>query len=213
MEATTTIRKMLKDGHIFVPEYQRAYSWDTELGGGKAMHVNVFLSDLEQYVSLPPGAYYFGHFLLERTTGKTADGEEAFAIVDGQQRLTTITIFLAALFAQLRSIRQLSEKEAHLEEDLVRRGHVMRFETVEHDRLFFKDFVVRSVQDRAALHHPYKGEERQRRIRGHRGLHDAKGEPAAHERENRRKDAERGARETGTAQASAERKMPGVFEW
>ena len=79
MEATTTIRKMLKDGHIFVPEYQRAYSWDTELGGGKAMHVNVFLSDLEQYVSLPPGAYYFGHFLFERTTGKTADGEESFA--------------------------------------------------------------------------------------------------------------------------------------
>ena len=142
MEATTTIRKMLKDGHIFVPEYQRAYSWDTELGGGKAMHVNVFLSDLEQYVSLPPGAYYFGHFLFERTTGKTADGEESFAIVDGQQRLTTITIFLAALFAQLRNIRQLSEKEAHLEEDLVRRGHVMRFETVEHDRLFFKDFVI-----------------------------------------------------------------------
>lgn len=142
MEVTTTIRKMLKDGHIFVPEYQRAYSWDTELGGGKAMHVNVFLSDLEQYVSLPPGAYYFGHFLFERTTGKTADGEESFAIVDGQQRLTTITIFLAALFAQLRNIRQLSEKEAHLEEDLVRRGHVMRFETVEHDRLFFKDFVI-----------------------------------------------------------------------
>ena len=142
MEATTTIRKMLKDGHIFVPEYQRAYSWDTELGGGKAMHVNVFLSDLEQYVSLPSGTYYFGHFLFERTAGKTVDGEESFAIVDGQQRLTTITMFLAVLFARLRSIRQLSEKEAHLEEDLVRRGHVMRFETVEHDRLFFKDYVI-----------------------------------------------------------------------
>lgn len=133
---------MLKDGHIFVPEYQRAYSWDTELGGGKAKHVNIFLSDLEQYVSLPPGTYYFGHFLFERTVDKTVDDEESFAIVDGQQRLTTITIFLAVLFAQIRQIRPLKEKESHLEEDLVRRGHVMRFETVEHDRLFFKDFVI-----------------------------------------------------------------------
>ena len=30
MEASTTINKMLAGNRIFVPTYQRAYSWDTE---------------------------------------------------------------------------------------------------------------------------------------------------------------------------------------
>ncbi len=31
MEASTTIKQMLAGNRIFVPTYQRAYSWDTEL--------------------------------------------------------------------------------------------------------------------------------------------------------------------------------------
>ena len=31
MEASTTIKQMLAGNKIFVPTYQRAYSWDTEL--------------------------------------------------------------------------------------------------------------------------------------------------------------------------------------
>lgn len=31
MEASTTIKSMLAGNRIFVPSYQRAYSWDTEI--------------------------------------------------------------------------------------------------------------------------------------------------------------------------------------
>jgi len=44
MEASTTINKMLAGNKIFVPTYQRAYSWDTKFDKSKTQqHVNVFL--------------------------------------------------------------------------------------------------------------------------------------------------------------------------
>ena len=50
MEASTTIKQMLAGNKIFVPTYQRAYSWDTELEKGNSpKQTNVFLSDLEDY--------------------------------------------------------------------------------------------------------------------------------------------------------------------
>ena len=90
MEASTNIQAMLSDGFIFVPNYQRAYSWEKE------KQVTVFLSDIEQYVqSKSKSKYYFGHFLFEKV------GDNKYGVVDGQQRLTTIVVFLSALYEQL----------------------------------------------------------------------------------------------------------------
>jgi uncharacterized protein with ParB-like and HNH nuclease domain len=58
MEASTTINKMLAGNRIFVPTYQRAYSWDTEFDKSKTpKQVNVFLSDLEAYKSSTKSYY------------------------------------------------------------------------------------------------------------------------------------------------------------
>ena len=107
MEASTTIKQMLAGNKIFVPTYQRAYSWDTELDSSKApKQVNTFLCDLEEYNrSATKSKYYFGHFLFEQRS------ENEFGVIDGQQRLTTIVIFLSALFFRLKAIRQLAEHE------------------------------------------------------------------------------------------------------
>ena len=51
MEASTTIRGMIQGNTIFVPDYQRAYSWETDLEGKKRKQVNVFLEDLEDYLT------------------------------------------------------------------------------------------------------------------------------------------------------------------
>ena len=72
---------MLSGNKIFVPTYQRAYSWEDK-------QTKQFLVDLQDYVeSHTASSYYFGHFLFEDK------GSRNFAIIDGQQRLTTITIF------------------------------------------------------------------------------------------------------------------------
>lgn len=139
---------MLAGNKIFVPSYQRAYSWDTEFDNSKTpKQTNVFLSDLEDYNrSSTTSSYYFGHFLFEEKDKTT------FGVVDGQQRLTTIVIFLSALFKKLESIRPLTENEEVAKEDMILRKSAHRFETVDYDKQLFKDYVVNQTKkDRNGL--------------------------------------------------------------
>ena len=141
MEPSTTIRKMMAGNKIEVPSYQRAYSWDTPIENTKRnTQTDVFLSDLEEYSkSNAKSPYYFGHFLFE-------EKKQEFYVIDGQQRLTTIVIFLAALFKRLKGIRKLSEDEQFCQEDMVRRGTIKRFSTVDYDKQLFIDYVIEQTK-------------------------------------------------------------------
>ena len=101
MEASTTIRKMMAGNQIVVPSYQRAYSWDTPVEKtDRNTQIDVFLSDLEEYSkSNAKSPYYFGHFLFEERNKK-------IYVIDGQQRLTTIVIFLSALFCKVENYKK-----------------------------------------------------------------------------------------------------------
>lgn len=142
MEASTTIKQMLAGNRIFVPTYQRAYSWDTELEKSNSpKQVNTFLSDLEDYnKSSTKSRYYFGHFLFEEKEDKK------FGVIDGQQRMTTIVIFLSALFNRLKQIRPLKETELETFEDIIKRNSTYRFETVDYDKQLFKDYVIDQIK-------------------------------------------------------------------
>lgn len=133
---------MLAGNRIFVPTYQRAYSWDTELEKSNSpKQVNTFLSDLEDYnKSSTKSRYYFGHFLFEEKN------EKQFGIIDGQQRMTTIVIFLSALFNRLKQIRPLKETEQETFEDIIKRNSTYRFETVDYDKQLFKDYVIDQIK-------------------------------------------------------------------
>jgi hypothetical protein len=138
MEASSTIKKVLAGNKIFVPTYQRAYSWETEFDKSKPpKQVNVFLSDLEDYnKSQTNSKYYFGHFLFEEKS------DSKFGVIDGQQRLTTITIFLSALFSRLENIRPLTISEKETKEDILKRNLTYRFSTVGYDNQLFRDYVI-----------------------------------------------------------------------
>jgi len=142
MEASTTISGMMRGNRIFVPDYQRAYSWDTEKKESDTKkQVNVFLIDLEDYLhSEVKTPYYFGHFLYEKTE------ENVYAIIDGQQRLTTISLFLCALFNRLKKLRQLTDTEEDLFEDLIKRRGVYKFSTVQYDNQLFRDYIVDGIK-------------------------------------------------------------------
>jgi hypothetical protein len=148
MEASTSIKQMLAGNRIFVPTYQRAYSWDTEFESSKTpKQINIFLSDLEDYNrSTTKSKYYFGHFLFEEKE------VNKFGVIDGQQRLTTIVIFLSALFAQIKQIRPLNETEQETFEDIIKRNSTYRFATVDYDNQLFKDYVIdQSKKDKNGL--------------------------------------------------------------
>lgn len=138
MEASTTIRKMIAGNEIIVPTYQRAYSWETPVERStRKTHTDTFLSDLDEYQkSNASTPYYFGHFLFEEKD------DSKFHVIDGQQRLTTIAIYISALFAKLKTIRELSEIERKNFEDMVKRGGDYCFSTVEYDNQLFRDYVI-----------------------------------------------------------------------
>lgn len=142
MEASTTIRHMIAGNKIFVPSYQRAYSWETEIDKNKSpKQTNVFLSDLDDYnKSSSKTPYYFGHFLFEQKN------KTLYGVIDGQQRLTTIVIFLSALFKRLESIRSFTDDEKECYEDIIRRNSNYRFATVDYDNQLFKDYVIEQIK-------------------------------------------------------------------
>ena len=143
MESSTNISTLLAGNTITVPNYQRAYSWDTDSSSKNPRQVNTFLSDLLDYIkSHSSTPYYFGHFLFEeRSTSE-------YAIIDGQQRLTTTVIFISALYKRLKEIRK-SESIRDFDDDLyvvfcntIKQGTSYRFSTVEYDNQMFRDYVI-----------------------------------------------------------------------
>jgi Protein of unknown function DUF262/Protein of unknown function (DUF1524) len=99
-----TIQKIFSDDFAFsIPPYQRPYSWTTEQAGE-------LLSDLIE--SLPAAGqqdhdtepYFLGSIVLIKQ-----ESRPAAEVIDGQQRLTTLTILFAALRDRLL---QLNYKDA-----------------------------------------------------------------------------------------------------
>lgn len=142
MDSLTNICQMLSGNSIYVPNYQRAYSWDTEFDAGKtARQVNTFLIDLQDYVkSKSSSRYYFGHFLFEEKS------ETRFGIIDGQQRLTSISIFIAALFNRLKELRDLTDEEDFAYKSMIKVGQTYHFSTVDYDNQLFKDYVINRIK-------------------------------------------------------------------
>lgn len=143
MESLTNISAMLSGKSIAVPNYQRAYSWETDLTDKSQKQVNTFLSDLQDYVNSQTSTpYYLGHFLFEeRNTNE-------YAIIDGQQRLTTTVIFISVLYKRLKEIRK-TESFRDFDDDLyvaycntIKQGMAYRFSTVEYDNQMFRDYVI-----------------------------------------------------------------------
>ncbi len=98
------------DGITYViPEYQRPYSWDCIGKSDKNNQVNVVWQDLiEFFESKDSGIYFMGSMVV--IGDETVKRE--FEVVDGQQRLTTLTILFVAikcLLAEVGAKKQLEE--------------------------------------------------------------------------------------------------------
>jgi hypothetical protein len=94
---TASISEFLSgDNTYLVPTYQRNYAWQDE-------HVNQLIEDLESFSLAGEDPYYLlGQVILAPNLVNTADNCK-YAVVDGQQRLTTIYLLLVALQEQFRS--------------------------------------------------------------------------------------------------------------
>lgn len=110
-----TIGKLFRSGiSIRIPAYQRAYSWEEK-------QCKQFLEDL---IEQKAKQYYLGQFLFE------IQGSTLF-IIDGQQRLTTTILFLAA-------IARIKNEAGEKTEDIRDSYLTDVFKTIDDDQLIFK---------------------------------------------------------------------------
>lgn len=106
----TSLRNLLEGTKQFqVPLFQRSYSW-------KKDNWQMLWEDLLMiYDDDSDDPFFMGSIVTQSIPG-TADGISPFIIIDGQQRLTTLTILLAAIRYSLDSENSLKEEiyETHL---------------------------------------------------------------------------------------------------
>src|SRR5947209_15348704 len=91
------IKKIFSDDFVFtIPLFQRAYAWTTEESEELFQDLLRAMDGGEESIDdLPP--YFLGSIVLIKGDEPQAD------IVDGQQRLTTLTMLLAALRSLIKS--------------------------------------------------------------------------------------------------------------
>ena len=143
MEGKLTIHSLFQGTEIHVPDYQRAYSWDTDMTASdsatsSSKQVAVFLNDILDYISFERQThYYLGHFIFEQSDNNI------YNIIDGQQRLTTVEICISALLRRIEELNgQLNDDELTLKEDILTRRTKRHFHTVGYDDSVFADYVI-----------------------------------------------------------------------
>ncbi|UTN04050.1 DUF262 domain-containing HNH endonuclease family protein [Flavobacterium bizetiae] len=121
-----------------VPNYQRAYSWEKE------KQIKQFFTDLKDHPKSVP-QYHLGHFLFETDEYN----KNKFWIIDGQQRLTTVVIFLSCIYNKLKDLEGYKSIAANIyNEYLINSDGEQKYSTVSYDNNFFQNIIIRSVDDK-----------------------------------------------------------------
>ncbi|TKX29626.1 DUF262 domain-containing protein [Campylobacter sp. MIT 12-5580] len=126
---------------FFIPVYQRAYSWEQS-------QWQAFLEDLKE-AQKGENSYFFGNVLLEEL-----DSDFRYDIIDGQQRLSTIAIFIRACIEVLAQMNipdsDISKDEFlhRIQEDYLIYRDKAKLQAVEYDRDYFDDFIIKGVTNK-----------------------------------------------------------------
>lgn len=78
------VTNALKTRRFRVPAYQRSYAWEAE-------HVDSLLMDIQEAIKNKENEYFLGSIVV------TGPGDGKYEVVDGQQRLTTVSLLVSAI--------------------------------------------------------------------------------------------------------------------
>ena len=136
-----TIKNLFDGRTIFnIPKYQRAYTWEKK-------QIEEFVDDLENQ---DPDKDYFLGTILFQDKG-TLDGFDHIDIVDGQQRITTLIIFMKLLIDQLKQLK--TEEDKTTEINMLRDTYIKQYEkyklhVLTDDNDFFRTHILLKEGDR-----------------------------------------------------------------
>jgi hypothetical protein len=121
-----TIETFFAGKNLVVPSYQRDYAW-------RERNIKELFSDVEE--ALDVGGHYLGTFILS----KKAPSEPVY-VVDGQQRLTTLTMLLNALI----DVVENDGVRLHMHSTYI--CHPLtgyKFQVLGENKLFFEDMLAK----------------------------------------------------------------------
>ncbi|MBU7581676.1 MAG: DUF262 domain-containing protein [Nostoc sp. TH1S01] len=130
------IHKVFSDDFVFtIPLYQRPYAWTTEQAGELFEDLISALGDSDEKID-DINPYFLGSIVLIK--GDTTDAK----VIDGQQRLTTITVLLAALRASVsKEYKHILTKYLYQEDHFEPENNIYRLTLREKDTPFFKEYI------------------------------------------------------------------------
>ncbi len=136
-----TYRQRMGNGLIYkVPPFQRDYSWDTQEWDDLWQDIiGLFGNEAEP-------AHYMGYLVLQSSNSKEFD------IIDGQQRLTTISLMILAAIKRLNELSVVDEKNAERSNQL-RNAYIGYLDAVtlvskpklvlnRHNNSFYENYLV-----------------------------------------------------------------------
>lgn len=132
------IGNFIKANKFCVPSYQRSYSWEAE------KHTSDLFLDIEN--NLSEAEYFLGTIVLT----KKSDG--LLEIVDGQQRLTTMLLFFAAIRDDFKKRNKDKKIQENYLSDYDRREEkdIPKLTLNNHDNDFYKEYIVNRKNDYSA---------------------------------------------------------------
>jgi uncharacterized protein with ParB-like and HNH nuclease domain len=102
--STVSLSDIIGNGKIYkVPSYQRDYSW-------KFDHWEDLWADIQTVLN-GDGVHYMGSIVLQN---KSTNGEKVYSVIDGQQRLATLTLIV---LATMKTIKNLVDKNIEKEKN------------------------------------------------------------------------------------------------
>ena len=112
---TTSFGDLISNGKIYrVPPFQRDYSWDEENWEDLWQDILILQDD-------PDSSHYMGALVLQNSTS-----DKEFTIIDGQQRLATLSIIAIAILEKIQNLVEREEEaEANRErQEILRRTYL-----------------------------------------------------------------------------------------
>ena len=129
------IGKLIKDHQLAVPIYQRPYAWEDK---------NIFdlFSDIHNAISSNEDEYFLGTIVLSEK-----ENSSELEIVDGQQRITSIVIFLSSIRDYFESNNQ-QRQATSIQNDFIsgydrqRDENLPKLKLGQLDNTFFRKYIV-----------------------------------------------------------------------
>ncbi len=139
------------DGRIIVPRYQRSYSWESE-------NISELWDDISTTILNENREHFAGALILCDSSSKE---QFNFEIVDGQQRLISLTILLRAMYDNLNSKTGLAnDLYDHIERGRYEEKRYFKLTLGELDQEFFRSFIQEKDRPAQGKRGKYKSHKR-----------------------------------------------------